>query len=108
MITSELWNEFMIGSHWLGILFNADESGLDDQEVLDFESWEKDLRDLIEEEKGKCILVPVVVSEESIFGRDEISGLYAECWMIEIHLHFTGSRSPKPGKGKSSGKKSIK
>lgn len=110
MITWEVWDEYMIASHWLGIIFNHDCCGLDDQEILDAEAWFDEVRGAIAEEKGteKFIILPVIISEEKIFGRDEISGAFADCWMIELRINLTGDRSPKPGKGKSSGKKSIK
>ncbi len=65
---------FTIASHYLSAIINGDCTGLEDEEALDLQAWLDDVPKKVEywevEDGGVS------------FGRDEVSGLMADCAII--------------------------
>ena len=73
----EYYNTYNIAGHWLAPLLNDDVTGLADGEEEQLDKWEKEL---------PLPVTYAVKSEESVFALDDVSGLMADCYEVDIWI----------------------
>lgn len=85
---------YTIAAHWIAPIFNADFSGLSDEEEKQFSTFMDNAGNIGFNNLQDATWSMPDPSEEAHFSRCEISGLHSDCYTL--HLHFTNGNRASP------------
>ena len=68
-----------MSAHWLPALINDDYSGLSDNDCQNLDTWFKEYKDI-----GACYIFEVKSDNTDNFTTDCVSGLFADCHVINV------------------------